>query len=46
MKTRRQKLLEKKGELINRELRNIEELEVDEALAALRPLPTSPTGFF
>jgi hypothetical protein len=28
-----------------RELRNIEELEVNEILAELKPLPLSPTGF-
>jgi hypothetical protein len=45
LKTQRQKLLERKGEMISRELRNIKELKIDEALASLRPLPSSPTGF-
>ena len=45
LKAQRQKLLEKRSEMTNRELRNIEELEVDEMLAELQPLPTSPTGF-
>ena len=45
LKAQRQKLLEKRSEIANRELRNIEELEVDEMLTELRPLPTSPTGF-
>jgi hypothetical protein len=45
LKAHRQKLLEKKGEMVSRELQNIEELEADEALAALGPLPQSPTSF-
>ena len=46
LKTQRQKLLEKRSEITNRKLRNIKELEVDEILAELQPLLTSPTSFF
>ena len=45
LKAQRQKLFEEQGRLTAREMRNIEELEVDEALAQLEPLPSSPTGF-
>jgi hypothetical protein len=39
LKAQRQKLLEKRSEIVNREVRNIKELEVDEMLAELEPLP-------
>jgi flagellar biosynthesis chaperone FliJ len=45
LKRQRQATLEKKGEMVNRELRNIKELKVDEALASLKPLSSSPIGF-
>ena len=45
LKAQRQKLFEEQGRLAAREMRNIEELEVDEALAQLEPLPSSPIGF-
>jgi hypothetical protein len=46
LKAQRQKLLKRKGEMVSRELRNIEELKVNEMLAELRPLSLSPIGLF
>lgn len=46
LKAQRQALLKRQDELTTRKLRNIKELEVNEALADLGPAPLSPTSFF
>jgi uncharacterized protein YdcH (DUF465 family) len=44
LKRKKQTLQDKRKETFDRESRNVEALEVDEQLAALGPLPSSPGG--